>query len=454
VIIKTSLFRRIISMSIKIAFIGAGSVGFTRKLCADLLAVPAFEEIEFHFMDISVHNLDLIHQVVQRDIEANHLPRVRLHKTTIRKQALEGASYVFDLARVGGLEAFALDVEIPLKYGIDQCVGDTLCAGGIMYGQRTIPHILEVCADMKAVSAPGALLLNYANPNAMNTWAANHYGKVQTLGLCHGVQYTQMQIAEALGLPWQELDVICAGINHQTWYIRISHQGQDQSGSLLEAMRKHPRFSVQEKVRIDLLERFGYFCTESNGHASEYLAWYRKTPAETSKWIDRSEWIHGETGGYLRYCRELRDRFEQEAADYFKLPPKEYRTRKRSIEHGSFIIEALETGNPYRGHVNLVNRGCITNLPDDSIVEVPSYFDGNGLSVPIVGELPPGPAAICDQSIRVQRLAVLAAVHGDRQLLKQAMMMDPLTGAVCTTHQISDLTDEMLKEQKEWLPQY
>jgi alpha-galactosidase len=451
---KHSLFRRIIIMSIKIAFIGAGSVGFTRKLCADLLAVPAFEEIELQFMDISEHNLDLIYQVVQRDIEANQLPGVRLHKTTDRRKALEGASYVFDLARVGGLEAFALDVEIPLKYGIDQCVGDTLCAGGIMYGQRTIPHVLELCSDMKAVSAPGAMLLNYANPNAMNTWAANHYGGVQTLGLCHGVQYTQMQIADALGLPWQELDVICAGINHQTWYIRISHQGQDQSGLLLDAFRKHPKFSVQEKVRIDLLERFGYFCTESNGHASEYLAWYRKNPEETSTWIDLSEWIHGETGGYLRYCRELRDRFEQEAADYFKLPPKDYCTRKRSIEHGSFIIEALETGKPYRGHVNLVNRGCITNLPDDSIVEVPAYFDGNGMSVPIVGELPHGPAAICDQSIRVQRLAVLAAIQGDRQLLKQAMMMDPLTGAVCTTRQISDLTDEMLTAQKEWLPQY
>jgi alpha-galactosidase len=438
----------------KIAFIGAGSVGFTRKLVADILIVPELQDIEIALMDIDSSNLDMIYHVLDKDIQANGLKQVRLTKTTNRRDSLKGAKYIFSFARVGGLDAFAMDVEIPLKYGVNQCVGDTICAGGIMYGQRTIPVILDICKDIREVSEPGALFLNYSNPNAMNTWAANTYGGVQTLGLCHGVQHGHAQIAEVLGLPVSEVDIICAGINHQTWYIQVLHKGKDMRDKLLEGFRGHPEYSKQEKVRIDILEKFGYYSTESNGHLSEYLPWYRKRPAEIDRWIDYSLWIHGEPGGYLRVCREARAKFEEEAKEYQSMEPSKYTAGNRSTEHGSHIIEALETGRVYRGHFNVINRGAIANLPADSVVEVPGYVDGNGVSIPLVGDLPFPCAAICNQSIAVQRLSVEAAVEADPLKLKQAMLLDPLVGAVCNPPEVWAMTDEMLKAQSRWLPQY
>jgi len=441
----------------KITFIGAGSVGFTRKLCSDILSVPEFQEnnsIEICLEDINEHNLDLVYNVLNRDIKANNLSAIKLTKTTDQKKAIEGAKYIVCVVRVGGLEAFALDIEIPLKYGVNQCVGDTICAGGIMYGQRNIPVILDICKDIKAVGANNALFLNYSNPNAMNTWAANNYGGVQTLGLCHGVQGGHSQIAKVLGLNKSEVDIICAGINHQTWYIQVKHKGVDMCSKLLEAFKNHPQYSKEEKVRIDVLERTGYYSTESNGHLSEYLPWYRKRLDEIDRWIDYSSWGHGETGGYLRECRENRARFEEEAKEYQTMKTKEYKPEKRSNEHGSHIIECLETGRVYRGHFNVINRGCITNLPPDCAVEVPGYVDGNGISIPIVGDLPAACAAICNASIAVQRLAVEAAIEGDPLKLKQAMLLDPLTGAVCNPPEIWKMTDEMLKAQAAWLPQY
>jgi alpha-galactosidase len=438
----------------KIAFIGAGSVGFTRKLVADILTVPELQEIEICLEDIDASNLDMIHHVLERDIRENKLGHVKLTKTTEQKQAIDGANYVVSVVRVGGLDAFALDVEIPMKYGVNQCVGDTICAGGVMYGQRTIPVILGICKDIKAAAAPDAVFLNYSNPNAMNTWAANTYGGVQTLGLCHGVQGGHGQIAQVLGLPQSEVDIICAGINHQTWYVQVKHKGKDMRGKLLEGFRNHPRFSKEEKIRIDILERIGYYSTESNGHLSEYLAWYRKRPDEIDRWIDYSAWFHGEAGGYLRVCREARANFDKEAKEYQKMKPLKYTPKNRSPEHGSYIIEALETGRVYRGHFNVINKGAITNLPPDCAVEVPGYVDGNGVSIPLVGDLPAPCAAICNASIAVQRLSVEAAIEGDPVKLKQAMLLDPLTGAVCTPPEVWKLADDMLKAERKWLPQY
>lgn len=441
-------------MSFKIAFIGAGSIGFTRRLVKDVLSVNEFEDIEISFNDINERNLEMVTQLVQRDIDENGL-EIKIQTTTDRREALKDAKYIINVVRIGGLDAFKLDVDIPLKYGVDQCVGDTLCAGGIMYGQRDIPVILNFCKDIREVSHPDALLLNYANPNAMVTWAANKYGKVNTIGLCHGVQHGHQMIAEAFGLKQEEVDIICAGINHQTWYTQIKHNGKDLTGDLLEAMEKHPEYSKTEKVRIDMLKRFGYFSTESNGHLSEYLPWYRKRSDEINDWIHLGEsWIHGETGGYLRVCTESRNWFETDFPNWLQEPAKEYDSADRSQEHGSYIIEGLETGRVYRGHFNVVNNGVITNLPDDAVVEVPGYVDANGVNIPVVGDLPLGCAAVCNTSISVQRMAVEAAVDGDDQLLRQAMMMDPLVGAVCNPPEIWQMTDEMLVAQAEWLPQY
>ncbi len=440
-------------MSFKIAFIGAGSIGFTRGLLRDVLSVKEFHNIEVAFTDINPHNLDMVTQLCQRDIDSNGL-NIRIMATEDRRLAVKNAKYVFNVVRIGGLEAFRTDIDIPLKYGVDQCVGDTLCAGGIMYGQRGIAAVLDFCKDIREEADPGCLLLNYANPNAMITWACNQYGGVNTIGLCHGVQGGHEQIADVLGYPKEEVDIICAGINHQTWYIQVRHQGQDMSGKLLEAFEKHPEFSKTEKVRIDMLRRFGYYSTESNGHLSEYVPWYRKRADEIMDWIDLGVWINGETGGYLRVCTEGRDWFETDFPNWMKEPPLKYEQEKRSREHGSYILEGLETGRLYRGHFNVVNGNTITNLPADAIVEVPGYVDANGVNIPRVGDLPLGCAAVCNSSIQVQRMAVEAAVHGDDMLLRQAMMMDPLVGAVCNTNEIWQMTDEMLVAQENWLPQY
>ncbi len=440
-------------MAIKVVMVGAGSIGFTRRLVQDILTVPELEDAEIAFTDINRKNLDMVYRLVQRDVVANGKP-ARLTATTNRRKALQGANYVFSLVRVGGLDAFQLDIDIPLKYGVDQCVGDTLCVGGIMYGQRTIPVLLDFCKDIREVAAPGCLFMNYSNPMAMNTWACNQYGGVRTVGLCHGVQGGCHQIAQALGIPERELDFICAGINHQTWYISVKHKGREMTGKLLAAFEKHPVYSQTEKVRIDMLRRFGYYTTESNGHVSEYVPWYRKRPAEIERWIKLGNWIDGETGGYLRVCTESRRWFETELPRWMKEPPAQYTLEKRSEEHGSRIIEALETGRTYRGYFNVVNNGIIRNLPADCIVEAPGYIDGNGINMAMVGDLPLACAATCNATIQVQRMSVEAAVHGDATLLKQAMLHDPLTAAVCNPPEIWQMADAMLVAQAQWLPQY
>ena len=440
-------------MSFKVAFVGAGSIGFTRNLLRDLLSVPAFCGIEVAFTDINAQNLEMVRCLCQQDIDHNGL-KINIKATTDRREAFAGAKYVINCIRQGLLEAFETDVKIPLKYGVDQCVGDTICAGGIMYGQRTVIELLDFCRDIKEVAAPDCLLLNYSNPNAMVTWACNQYGGVNTIGLCHGVQAGVRVMAEALDVPADELDYICAGINHQTWFIDVKHRGRDMLPGLLAAFERHERISRCEKVRIDVMRRFGYFSTESNGHLSEYLPWYRKRPEELARWIDDSDWHHGETGGYLRVCTENRNWFEKDFPNCHTWPRRVYTQEERGCEHGSYIIEGLETGRVYRGHFNVINQGCIKNLPDDCVVEVPGYVDRNGVHIPRVGDLPWGCAAICNASVNVQRLAVQAAVSGDVALLKQAMMLDPLVSAVCTTEEACDMTDEMLLAGEKWLPQY
>ncbi|MCP4642610.1 MAG: alpha-glucosidase/alpha-galactosidase [bacterium] len=440
-------------MAIKATMIGAGSIGFTRRLMQDILTVPELQDTEFAFTDINKRNLDMVYRLAKRDIEANGVP-AKLTATTNRRKAVEGANYVFSVVRVGGLEAFQTDIDIPLKYGVDQCVGDTLCAGGIMYGQRGIPAMLDFCKDIREVAAPGCVFMNYSNPMAMLTWACNEYGGVNTIGLCHGVEGGIHQIGEVLGIPTSELDIVCAGINHQTWYVSVKHKGKELTPKLLAGFEKHPVYSKTEKVRIDIMRRFGYYTTESNGHVSEYVPWYRKRLGEIRKWIDLGSWSNGETGGYLRVCTEGRNWFETDFPNWLKQPAPQYKPENRSGEHGGRIVEAMETGRVYRGFFNVVNRGCIANLPEDCVIEAPGYIDGNGLNMPIVGNLPLACTATCNASVQVQRMAVQAAVHGDAMLLKQAMLHDPLTAAVCNPPEVWQMTDEMLVAQAKWLPQY
>lgn len=454
-------------MPLRIAMLGAGSVGFTRHLMQDMLTVPEFADTTFALHDISPHNMDMVAQLCRRDIKANSLPAI-VETYADRRDALAGADYVLCMIRQGGLDAFQTDVDIPLKYGVDQCVGDTLCAGGLMYAQRTIPALLDFCKDIREMAKPGALLLNYSNPMAMNAWACNKYGGVPTIGLCHGVMGAHRQIAQCVEL-WarregmigpddtvtkHDVDVVFSGINHQTWCVKAQWRGIDLLPKMLELFEGNEHCMRTEKVRIDVLKRFGYYSTESNGHLSEYLPWYRKRVGEIPQWIDLSFWIHGETGGYLRICTEGRNWFETDFPNWLEQEPPRYVPEKRSEEHGSYIIEALETGRPYRGHFNVVNAGHIPNLPDGCMIEIPGYVDRNGINMPVVGDLPLACAATCAASVRVQEMGMEAAVHGDVLLLKQAMLHDPLVGAVCNPEEVWQMTDEMLVAQAEWLPQY
>ena len=437
---------------VKIAMIGAGSLTFTKRLVTDVLAVPELHDTEFRLMDISAENLDMSAQMVNKIIADNDLDATVV-QTLDRREAIRGADYVVSLARVGGLDAFAQDIEIPLKYGVDQCVGDTLGPGGIFYAMRTIPVLLDIAADMREL-APDALLLNYSNPMAMNSWAVRRAGGVRYMGLCHGVQGGHELIAKALGLPKEEVDFICAGINHQTWYIQVTHKGQDMLPFLLEAMESNPEIAAAEPCRIDILKRFGYFSTESNGHLSEYLPWYRKRPQEIDRWINPKVWIGGRTAGYLNDCRDTRNEYSHTFPEMMSGNPIEATPAKRSTEHFSHIIEALETGRVYRGHFNIGNTGIISNLPEGCTIEVPCYVDGNGISPAWVGDLPLPCAAACRVSINVQEMAVEAALTGNRELVKLAVLHDPLTGAVCNTKEVWAMCEEMFDALAPWMPQF
>ena len=454
-------------MPLKVAMIGAGSIGFTRRLMADLLTVPEFADMQFAFTDLNAHNLDMVKQLAERDIAENKLP-AKITATTDRRAAIADSDYVICMIRQGGLEAFQTDIDIPLKYGVDQCVGDTICAGGIMYAQRGIAALLDFCKDIREVAKPGATFMNYSNPMAMLTWACNAYGGVKTIGLCHGVQGAQHQIANCV-THWaqgkgligpddkvhrHDIAFVFAGINHQTWCLQAKWREYDLVPMLLELFEGHPEYPTTEKVRIDVLKRFGYYSTESNGHLSEYVPWYRKRLDEITKWIDLSSWINGETGGYLRVCTEGRNWFETDFPNWMTQEPPKFTADKRSDEHGSYIIEALETGRTYRGHFNVPNAGVITNLPDGCIIESLGFVDRNGMHMAHIGDLPLACAATCNVSVSVQRMGMEAAVHGDVTLLKQAMLHDPLVGAVCDPEEIWQMTDEMLVAQAEWLPQY
>jgi len=437
---------------IKIAMIGAGSIGFTRRLFMDILSVTELRDTEFRLMDIDEETLDMSANLCRKMVQDNELPATVI-STTDRRAALEGADYVITMVRVGGLKAFAKDIEIPLKHGVDQCVGDTLGPGGIFYALRTIPVLLDIAADMREL-CPNALWLNYSNPMAMNTWAVRRAGGVKIVGLCHGVHYGTCQIEDAFAIPRGELEFVCAGINHQTWFTRVAHKGVDLTHKVLDAFKNNAELMNHEPLRVDVLERFGYYSTESNGHLSEYLPWYRKGGEAMKKWIDYSEWIGGETGGYLRVCREGQGVYRADYPKWLSGELEQIKLGDRSSEHGSFIIESLETGRPYWGCFNVENTGLITNLPNGCTVELPCIVNSTGIQPTFVGDLPMQCAATCRASISAQEMTVEAALTGNRDMVKLAVLHDPLTAALLTAPQVWDLCDEMLDQMAEWLPQF
>ncbi|HYN88289.1 MAG TPA: alpha-glucosidase/alpha-galactosidase [Ardenticatenaceae bacterium] len=440
----------------KIAIIGAGSVVFTRNLCSDILLVPALQDSTIALMDIDPARLAQARDLVQAMIARRQLA-ARIEATTDRREAVRGSRYVITTFQQGGLDADALDIEIPQRYGVEQCVGDTLGPGGVFRGLRTIPVLLDLCRDMDEV-APDALLLNYVNPMAPNCWAVAEGAGRPHVGLCHSVQGTAEMLAKWIEVPYDDVVYFCVGINHQAFFLEFRRGREDLYPRIWQAIEREAVYA-QEPVRVELMKHFGYFVTESSGHASEYVPYFRKSERMVNELLvplfkDRvNGWFDfGRTGGYLRHCIS---RLEKAQGEYQELIAGESPfAMRRTHEYGSHIIEAIETNRPTRINGNVPNRGLVDNLPDGCCVEVPCLVDGNGIQPTKVDTYPSQLAALNRTNVNVQELLVEAALTGRSEAVYHAVMLDPLTAAVCTLPQIRAMVDEMLAAQAHWLPQF
>jgi alpha-galactosidase len=440
----------------KITFIGAGSVVFTKNLCNDVLLTPALQDCTISLMDIDPGRLTQARDLVQTMIERRGVP-ARVEATTDRRQAIRDADYMITTFQMGGLDAYTLDITIPQRYGVEQCVGDTLGPGGVFRALRTIPILLDLCRDMDEL-APDALLLNYVNPMSANCWAVDRATGRPHVGLCHSVQGTSEMLAHWIDVPYDEVVYLCAGINHQAFFLEFKRGKEDLYPLLWQAIARQEIYD-QEPVRIDLMKHFGYFVTESSGHASEYVPYFRKSAAMVNTELvprfkrPTDDWFGwGRTGGCLQ--RAL-TRQENSKKDYEALiaGTKEI-TAKRTSEYASYIMEAVETNQPTRINGNVPNRDLLDNLPEGCCVEVPCLVDGNGIQPIKVGAVPPQLAALNRTNVNVQELIVEAALTGNVDAVYHAVMLDPLTAAVCTLPQIHAMVGEMLAAQAAWLPQF
>ncbi|NQU11743.1 alpha-galactosidase [bacterium] len=430
----------------RIAMIGAGSLVFGKTLMADFLATPALAGSEYRLMALTHTRLDKMHAFVNRMIKDNGID-ASVVATTDRRAALQGADYVVVMIQAGGVEEFRQDYEIPLRYGVDQCIGDTLGPGGVFRALRHIPALLEIARDMREC-CPQAILFNYANPMAMCCWALGRVPGLQFVGLCHGVQTTMDLIASYVGLPKDEIDYLAAGINHMAWFLKLEHRGRDLYPTLKQNFEK-PGYYANEKVRGEVLRHFGYFMTESTGHLSEYLPYFRKNQQARDLYCDEPA-FGGETGAYYKYCAMVAEKFARTdplSIESTQLGP-------RSAEYCSHVIEAKETGQVFRLNGNIRNDGYLTNLPAGCCVEVPVYVDRTGLHPTVVGDLPPQCAALNLTNVLVQELTVAAHFAGDPELVMNAVAMDPLTASVLTLQEIRDMVSEMLEAERAHLPQF
>jgi len=430
----------------KIAIIGAGSIVFCKTLMLDVFATPGLGAVEFSLMAPSTRRTAHVAEYMNRVIRGNNLNAV-VGITTDRREALKGAKYVIATFQIGGTDAFDMDYGIPMQYGVDQCIGDTLNPGGIFRALRHIPVINGLAADMLEL-CPDALLLNYVNPNAMICWALSLTG-VKYVGLCHGVQTTLDLIAGYANVPKKEIDFVCAGINHMAWFVKLNHKGRDLYPLLKENFEK-PEYYANEKVRGEAFRQFGYFMTESTGHLSEYLPYFRKNEHVMGLYCDEPG-FGGESGAYLNFGKFVGEKYNNQ--NMFINEPIDL--EERSVEYGSNIVEACETGNTFIFNGNLKNDGMIKNLPADCCAEGPVCADANGLSPIVVGELPPQCAALNITNINVQRLAVYAANNADTEAIVHACALDPLTAASrLSLREIREMASEMLEAQREYLPQF
>jgi len=432
----------------KIAMIGAGSLVFCQTLSMDILATEALRDSELCLMSRTQPKLDRMERFVQRVIDENGLP-AKVWSTLDRREALKDADYVIVMIQVGGVDAFKVDYEVPLKYGVDQCIGDSLGPGGIFRGLRTIPVLVDIVRDMEEL-CPDAVMLNYANPMAACCLALGTVSNVPFIGLCHGVQTTLDLISSYVGVPKNQIDFLCAGINHMAWFLSLKDKrdGRDLNPILRENIEK-PEYYVNEKVRCEVMRHFGYFMTESTGHLSEYIPWFRSSERALETYCDQPD-FGGASGAYYKYCEMIAEKYQ--GVDYLK--HESAKLSGRSVEYCSYILEAMETDRPFRLNGNVRNDGYITNLPEGCCVEVPVFVDSRGLHPVRIGDLPPQCAALNQSNVTVQALAVEAGLTGDPELVMNAVALDPLTSACCTLAAIREMTAEMLEAEREWLPQF
>jgi alpha-galactosidase len=425
---------------VKVAFIGAGSVEFTRNVVTDLCSFGELHgDLELSLHDIDAERLGYADALAKR-ISTQSGAGATIRSSIDRLSAIEGADYVVNEIQVGGYRATRTDFDIPARYGIRQTISDTIGIGGIFRGLRTIPVLTGIGDDLAKV-APDAYLLNYSNPMAMLPWAVyagSPFDRV--IGLCHSVRDTHRFLAGLVGLPVQDIDFTTAGFNHQAFVLKFAHEGADLYPRLREVVESDPE--LQRRVRVEIFKQFGYFPTESSEHSAEYVPWFMRHDEQ----IDRFRIPVGE---YLRRSEENMDEYETTlqvlASDTaLELEP--------TSEMASEFILGHQTGRPAEMYVNVRNSGLISNLPDECCVEVPAVIDADGLHPQAIGSLPPQLAALNRTFLNVVELTVKAVLEGDRSHVYQAALLDPNTAATLTTQQTRQMCDELLAAHGDLIP--
>ena len=441
----------------KITFIGAGSTVFMKNIIGDVLQRPALSGARIALMDIQPQRLEES-AVVARKLASTLGASATVETFTDQRRALDKADFVVVAFQIGGYEPCTVtDFEVPKKYGLRQTIADTLGVGGIMRGLRTVPHLWKICEDMRAV-CPNAIMLQYVNPMAINTWAISQkYPDIRQVGLCHSVQGTAMELAHDLDLAYEEIRYRAAGINHMAFYLEFEHRQPDGSyrdlyPDLVAGYRQgrapkpgwNPR--CPNKVRYEMLTRLGYFVTESSEHFAEYTPYFIKEGRD-----DLIEKFAIPLDEYPKRCIEQIARWKSQADEYASAATIEV---KPSKEYASSIINSVWTGEPSVIYGNVRNNGCITSLPDDCAAEVPCLVDASGIQPTFIGALPPQLTALIRTNINVQELTVAALMSENPEHIYHAAMMDPHTAAELDLDQIWSLTDDLLRAHRQWLPEW
>ena len=437
----------------KITFIGAGSTVFAKNLLGDILSFPELAGSTISLFDIDPERLRTS-AIVAHKVAAELKAQPIIEVTTDRRAALDGADYAICMIQVGGYKpATVVDFEIPKKYGLRQTIADTLGIGGIMRGLRTIPVLLDMCRDMEEL-CPDVTFLNYVNPMAMNCWALSRSSKIKTVGLCHSVQGTAEQLARDIDLPLEEINYVCAGINHMAFYLTFERDGANLYPRIWEVLQRgdiprrgHKTGDISDAVRYEMFKRLGYFVTESSEHFSEYVPWFIKRDRP-----DLIEQFGIPLDEYIQRCENQITGWESLRVE-LENSDKPLKVT-RSHEYGSLIIHSLETGLPRVIYGNVENQGLIDNLPQGCCVEVPCLVDKNGLQPTRIGSLPPHLAALMQTNINVQALTVEAALTRKREHIYHAVMLDPHTAAELDLEQIWNLVDDLIEAHGDWLPEY